>query len=110
MIASEALAGGNNMKKTASFVLAASMALAALTTSAAAQYGSTYGSRSYGSPNYGTGSNSNSNRVDGYTRSNGTYVQPYQRTNPNSSTTDNYGARGNYNPYSGRTSGSRSRF
>lgn len=41
-------------------------------------------------------------RSRGYFRSNGTYVQPYYRTSPNSSLFDNYSTKGNYNPYSGR--------
>jgi len=41
-------------------------------------------------------------RVDGYTRSNGTYVQPYVRTESNNTQSDNYSTRGNYSPYSGR--------
>jgi len=41
-------------------------------------------------------------RVRGYTRSSGTYVQPYYRTSPNYTRWDNYSTRGNYNPYSGR--------
>jgi len=41
-------------------------------------------------------------RVRGYTKSNGTYVQPYYRSSPNSSKYDNYSSSGNYNPYSGR--------
>ncbi|MGY4399308.1 hypothetical protein [Bradyrhizobium sp. USDA 3315] len=49
----------------------------------------------------GTGSNPNSHGVSGYTRSNGTYVQPYTATNPNSTQRDNYGTRGNYNPNNG---------
>ncbi|WP_232067432.1 SH3 domain-containing protein, partial [Flavobacterium bizetiae] len=36
--------------------------------------------------------------VKGYYRSNGTYVQPHQRTSPNSTITDNYSYPGNYNP------------
>ena len=36
--------------------------------------------------------------VRGYYRSNGTYVQPYVRTSPNSTVTDNYSYPGNYNP------------
>lgn len=36
--------------------------------------------------------------VRGYYRSNGTYVQPHQRTRPNSIITDNYSYPGNYNP------------
>lgn len=77
------------MKK---LILAAGFALAA--TSAHAQYGNTFG--------YGTGSNSQSHSVQGYERSNGTYVQPYQATNPNSTQRDNYGTQGNYNPYTGQ--------
>jgi hypothetical protein len=60
-------------------------------------------SRGYGGfgSGYGTGSNPRSNSVDGYTRSDGTYVAPHQRTNPNSTQSDNYGTRGNQNPYTG---------
>ena len=50
---------------------------------------------------YGIGSNSRSHSVDGYTTRNGTYVQPHTSTNPNSTQTDNYGTRGNYNPNTG---------
>jgi hypothetical protein len=52
---------------------------------------------------YGTGSNTNSTRVDGYTKKNGTYVSPYERTSPNSTERDNYNTRGNYNPSTGKT-------
>jgi hypothetical protein len=50
---------------------------------------------------YGTGSNPNNHGVSGYTRSNGTYVQPYTATNPNGTQRDNYGTSGNYNPSTG---------
>ena len=50
---------------------------------------------------YGTGSNPNSHSVGGCTTSRGTYVQPHTQTNPNSTTLDNYGTRGNYNPNNG---------
>jgi hypothetical protein len=53
--------------------------------------------------NYGTGSNSESHYVDGYTNNRGTYVQPHYQTNPNTTTHDNYGASGNYNYHNGRT-------
>ena len=46
--------------------------------------------------------------VKGYTRSNGTYVQPHQRTAPNVTRNDNYSTIGNTNPYTG-TSGTVSR-
>jgi hypothetical protein len=67
-------------------------ALAVISTAASAQYGG-----------YGTGSNSNSHQRSGYTTQSGTYVAPSQATNPNNSTSDNYGTRGNYNPYTGAT-------
>ena len=40
--------------------------------------------------------------VRGYTRSDGTYVQPHYRSSPNSTTLDNYSTRGNTNPYTGK--------
>jgi uncharacterized protein YdeI (BOF family) len=52
---------------------------------------------------YGTGSNSSNHAVSGYTRNNGTYVPPSHATNPNNTTSDNYGTRGNVNPYTGQT-------
>lgn len=39
--------------------------------------------------------------VNGYYRSNGTYVQPYVRSSPNDTVTDNYSFKGNVNPYTG---------
>jgi hypothetical protein len=43
----------------------------------------------------------NSVYVSGYTKSNGTYVQPYMKTTPNSTRNDNYSTIGNINPYTG---------
>ena len=40
--------------------------------------------------------------VRGYYRSNGTYVNGYHRTSPNSTRLDNYSTRGNVNPYTGQ--------
>jgi hypothetical protein len=62
--------------------------IAAMTTAAHAQY-------------LGTGSNPNSHSVGGYTTQRGTYVQPHTATNPNGTQLDNYGTRGNINPYNG---------
>jgi len=39
----------------------------------------------------------------GYYRSNGTYVQPYQRTHPDGNPYNNYSFPGNYNPNTHRT-------
>ena len=50
---------------------------------------------------YGTGSNPNSHPVQGQATTGGTYVAPHQQTNPNSTQMDNYGTRGNVNPYTG---------
>jgi len=40
--------------------------------------------------------------VNGYTKSNGTYVQGHYRSSRNSSTWDNYSSKGNRNPYTGK--------
>ena len=45
-----------------------------------------------------------------YTTPQGTYVQPHQQTNPNGTQYDNYGARGNTNPYTGSTGKSSPRY
>lgn len=37
----------------------------------------------------------------GYVRQNGTYVQPYMRTSPDSNPYNNYSTTGNTNPYTG---------
>jgi len=37
--------------------------------------------------------------VHGYTRKDGTYVQPYHRSSPDSSYNNNYSTKGNSNPY-----------
>jgi hypothetical protein len=39
--------------------------------------------------------------VHGYYRSNGTYVQPYYRSSPNGTVTDNFSYKGNVNPHTG---------
>jgi hypothetical protein len=68
-----------------------------MATGALAQNG-LYGSTNSG---FGTGSNPNSHTSSGYTTNHGTYVQPHQATNPNNTQFDNYGTRGNVNPYTG---------
>jgi hypothetical protein len=40
--------------------------------------------------------------VNGHYRSNGTYVNGYQRTNPDGNKFNNYSTQGNYNPYNGK--------
>lgn len=46
--------------------------------------------------------NPNYHKVKGYYRSDGTYVQPYYRTNPNNTNQDNYSTKPNVNPHTGR--------
>lgn len=46
--------------------------------------------------------NPNYHNVDGYYRSNGTYVEGYRRTNPNGTINDNYSTYPNVNPWTGR--------
>ena len=41
-------------------------------------------------------------RVRGYSRRNGTYIQPHYRSNPNSYKWDNWSSRGNTNPWTGK--------
>lgn len=50
----------------------------------------------------GTGSNSSNHSRSAYVDRNGRYHAPAWQTNPNSTQRDNYGARGNYNPYTGK--------
>ena len=40
--------------------------------------------------------------VNGYTKSNGTYVHSYYRSSPNYTVRDNYTYINNYNPYTGK--------
>jgi hypothetical protein len=40
--------------------------------------------------------------VNGYYRSNGTYVQPHHRSDANNTQSDNYSTIGNVNPYTGQ--------
>lgn len=41
-------------------------------------------------------------RVDGYTRQDGTYVNPYMRSSPNNTQSDNWSVKPNVNPYTGQ--------
>jgi len=42
-------------------------------------------------------------QVRGYYRKDGTYVNSYQRSNPDSTVRNNYDYKGNTNPYTGKT-------
>ena len=45
----------------------------------------------------------NTTTTSGYYKSNGTYVQPYVKTTPNTTNTDNWSTQPNTNPYTGTT-------
>jgi hypothetical protein len=81
--------------------------LLAVTTVAASAQSNIYGknrSNSYGSSGYGygTGSNPSSHYVQPhYNLQSGGYTGGHYQTNPNNTQLDNYGARGNFNPYTG---------
>lgn len=51
----------------------------------------------------GTGSNSQYEKVGGYQKQDGTYVDPYYRTKADNTLDNNYGTRGNQNPWTGKT-------
>jgi hypothetical protein len=73
--------------------------LAAILVSAPAfaQYYNQPAQRSYNGGLYGA-----DQQVSGYTRSNGTYVEPYHRSAPDSNPYNNYSSQGNVNPYTGQ--------
>lgn len=48
--------------------------------------------------------------VNGYTRQNGTYVQPHHQTAPNQYRYDNYSSQGNVNPYTGQAGTQRNEY
>jgi hypothetical protein len=45
---------------------------------------------------------SGTHAIRGYTKKNGTYVAPSHATNPNKTKRDNFSAKGNVNPYTGK--------
>jgi hypothetical protein len=65
-------------------------------------YYSTPSVSSYPSSFYSTNTNPNVIQVDGYYKSNGTYVEPHIRTAPNSTVKDNFSFYGNLNPSTGQ--------
>ncbi len=58
-----------------------------------------------GGRGYGTGSNPRSHAVKPYIKKDGTYIAPHRATNPNKTKSDNYSAKGNINPYTGKEGG-----
>jgi hypothetical protein len=55
-----------------------------------------------GSSHSSSRSGGSSTAVRGYTKKNGTYVQPHRRSAPDGSKTNNWSTKGNVNPYTGK--------
>ena len=61
------------------------------------------GGHGHSSKSSSSGSESKSTEhVSGYTRKNGTYVAPHDRTTPDASKTNNWSTKGNVNPETGK--------
>jgi len=86
------------MKKI--FFIVAMAAAVALSGNVYAR-GSSFGGHSSYKSSYSSGSRSD-HTISGYTRSNGTYVQPSHATNPDATRNNNYSTKGNVNPYTGQ--------
>lgn len=57
---------------------------------------------SSGYESQGSGSSSSYEKVDGYSRRDGTYIEPHYRTKSDDTLDNNYGTRGNENPWTGK--------
>lgn len=65
-------------------------------------YSSNYGYRQSSSGYSNYGSSTGEHYVNGYSRSNGTYVEGHYQTNPNGTKMDNWSTQGNQNPHTGQ--------
>ena len=70
-------------------------------TMASSAYASGYSNSNSSTPYYNN-SNNSSVDVSGYTRSNGSYVNSYERSSPDNTTSNNWSTKGNINPYTGQ--------
>ena len=60
------------------------------------------GGRHSNSVGPGTGSSSSSTPVHGYTKKDGSYVEPHQRSTPDKKFENNWTTKGNENPHTGK--------
>lgn len=56
----------------------------------------------FSSRSHGTGSSARVTHVRGYSKKDGTYVQPHFRSSSNNTQHDNWSTKGNVNPYTGK--------
>lgn len=82
-------------------LLSAAVVALALSGNAFAR-GSNYSGNTSSKSSYYYGGARSDHAVSGYTRSNGTYVQPSHATNPDVTKNNNYSTKGNVNPYTGK--------
>jgi hypothetical protein len=83
--------------------------VSAMATAASAQYLNT-NRNSLNSGLSSTGSNSSNHYVSPHLNSNGGMTSGHYQTNPNNTQLDNYGTRGNVNPYTGAVGSRGARF
>jgi hypothetical protein len=80
-------------------LFACALVVASVGSASAQSFGKSNG----GSGLSGTGSNTSSHYVSPYTTSTGNTVSGHYATTPNNTQLDNFGTRGNVNPYNGST-------
>jgi hypothetical protein len=92
------------MKRIAFAAVLLSLSTSAVFLSANVLARSGGGGHSSSSSHYspGTGSSHSSTSVRGYTRKDGTYVAPHQRSKPDGDFKNNWSTKGNQNPYTGK--------
>ncbi|MDS4076964.1 MAG: hypothetical protein RKO68_13560 [Candidatus Accumulibacter sp.] len=76
------------------------LSIAALACTPAFAKGGGHSGGSHSSSSHSSGSGSHS--IKGYTKKDGTYVAPSHAKDPNNSKSDNWSAKGNVNPYTGK--------
>lgn len=79
----------------------AAMAAIAFSVNCFAKGGSHYGGHHSTTPSYGTGAKSEHTHVSGYTKRDGTYVAPHDRSTPDQTKNNNWSTKGNTNPETG---------
>ena len=88
------------MKRTVTLVLL----LLLSTLPSLAQHSHSYSSRSYSAKSGSACCSKSASdvHVHGYTKKNGTVVEPYHRSHENTTQRDNFSTKGNVNPYTGK--------
>lgn len=80
-------------------LIACALACVSLLTLADVAYAKGSGGHSSSGSHHSSGGDVH---VHGYTKKNGTYVAPHERSAPNGTKSDNWSTKGNINPYTGK--------